>query len=64
VGDDACKVPCALVVMGVSGSGKSTIAEKLAKRLDWTYEDGDRFHPASQLERCAADSSTPHRKRP
>ena len=31
--DDAGKMPCALIVMGVSGSGKSTIADKLAERL-------------------------------
>jgi gluconokinase len=28
-------VPCALVLMGVSGSGKSTIADKLAERTGW-----------------------------
>jgi gluconokinase len=54
VGDDTGKVPCALVVMGVSGSGKSTIADKLAERLDWTYEDGDRFHPASNVAKMSA----------
>ena len=48
------KMPCALVVMGVSGSGKSTIAEKLAQRLRWTYEDGDRFHPASNVAKMSA----------
>jgi gluconokinase len=46
--------PCALIVMGVSGSGKSTIAEKLAQRLGWTYEDGDRFHPASNVAKMSA----------
>jgi gluconokinase len=46
--------PCALVVMGVSGSGKSTIAEKLAARLNWTFEDGDRFHPASNVAKMSA----------
>jgi gluconokinase len=54
VADDTGKVPCALVVMGVSGSGKSTIADKLAERLDWTYEDGDRFHPASNVAKMSA----------
>ena len=54
MGDDAGKLPCALVVMGVSGSGKSTIADKLAERLDWTYEDGDRFHPASNVAKMSA----------
>ena len=46
--------PCALIVMGVSGSGKSTIAAKLAQRLGWTYEDGDRFHPASNVAKMSA----------
>ena len=43
-----------LIVMGVSGSGKSTIAASLAKRLGWTFEDGDRFHPASNVAKMAA----------
>ncbi len=54
VGNKAGKIPCALVVMGVSGSGKSTIAEKLAERLAWRYEDGDRFHPASNVAKMSA----------
>jgi gluconokinase len=41
----------ALVVMGVSGSGKSTIASMLAQRLHWVYEDGDWFHPKSNIEK-------------
>ncbi len=52
--DDAGKMPCALIVMGVSGSGKSTIAEKLAERLGWSYEDGDKFHPASNVAKMSA----------
>jgi gluconokinase len=47
-------MPCALVVMGVSGSGKSTIADKLAERLGWTFEDGDRFHPPSNVAKMSA----------
>jgi gluconokinase len=54
VADDTDKNPCALVVMGVSGSGKSTIADKLAERLRWTFEDGDRFHPASNVAKMSA----------
>jgi gluconokinase len=46
--------PCALVVMGVSGSGKSTIADKLAERLSWSYVDGDKFHPASNVAKMSA----------
>jgi gluconokinase len=40
--------------MGVSGSGKSTIADHLARRLGWRYEDGDRFHPASNVAKMSA----------
>jgi gluconokinase len=40
--------------MGVSGSGKSTIADQLAKRIGWTYEDGDKFHPASNVAKMKA----------
>jgi gluconate kinase len=54
VSDDAAKIPCALIVMGVSGSGKSTIADKLAERLRWSYEDGDKFHPASNVAKMSA----------
>ena len=46
--------PCALVVMGVSGSGKSTIADRLAARLGWRYEDGDRFHPPANVAKMSA----------
>jgi gluconokinase len=51
---DPEEIPCALVVMGVSGSGKSTIGEKLAERIGWRYEDGDRFHPASNVAKMSA----------
>jgi gluconokinase len=40
-----------LVVMGVSGCGKSTIAAMLAQRLGWIYEDGDWFHPQANVEK-------------
>jgi gluconokinase len=54
VADRTGECPCALIVMGVSGSGKSTVAEKLAERLGWTYEDGDSFHPASNVAKMKA----------
>jgi gluconokinase len=54
VADELGKSPCALIVMGVSGSGKSTIAAALAKKLSWTFEDGDRFHPASNVAKMSA----------
>src|SRR4051794_8430003 len=40
--------------MGVAGSGKTTIGEKLAQRLGWPYEDGDRFHPKANVEKMSA----------
>jgi gluconokinase len=40
-----------LVVMGVSGCGKSTIASMLAHRLHWIYEDGDWLHPQANIEK-------------
>ena len=52
--DEAARTPCALIVMGVSGSGKTTIGEVLAERLDWTFEDGDRFHPAANVAKMSA----------
>jgi gluconokinase len=40
--------------MGVSGSGKTTVASRLAERLHWTFEDGDKFHPKSNVEKMSA----------
>jgi gluconokinase len=46
-------IPGAIVVMGVSGSGKSTVGDALAKRLGWRYADGDKFHPASNVAKMS-----------
>jgi gluconokinase len=43
--------PAVLVVMGVSGSGKTTIANELSRQLGWEFEDGDWFHPAANVEK-------------
>jgi gluconokinase len=48
------EAPCALIVMGVSGSGKSTVAEALGKQLGWRFEDGDSFHPPSNVAKMRA----------
>jgi carbohydrate kinase (thermoresistant glucokinase family) len=40
-----------LVVMGVSGCGKTTIGNLLAQRLGWTFKDADWFHPASNIDK-------------
>ena len=53
---ELCKVkkPQVLVVMGVSGSGKSTIAAQLAERLGWIFADGDDFHSAAHRAKMQA----------
>jgi gluconokinase len=38
-----------VVIMGVSGSGKSTVGRKLAARMGWEFRDGDDFHPAANV---------------
>jgi gluconokinase len=40
-----------VVLMGVSGSGKSTIGPLLAASLGGAYFEGDRFHPAANVEK-------------
>lgn len=46
--------PPVLVVMGVSGVGKSTIAQALAARLGWTFEEGDTLHPEVNVAKMHA----------
>lgn len=46
--------PVVLVIMGVSGSGKSTIAAILSERLGWAFEEGDSLHPKANVEKMAA----------
>ncbi|MBW9116075.1 gluconokinase [Rhizobium cauense] len=45
--------PHAIVVMGVSGSGKTSIAESLAATLGVGFVEGDRLHPASNVEKMS-----------
>ncbi|ASR35480.1 gluconate kinase [Prauserella marina] len=43
-----------LVVMGVSGAGKTTIAELLAERLGWQLAEADEFHPEANIDKMSA----------
>jgi gluconokinase len=38
-----------LLVMGVTGSGKTTVGKLLASRLGWVFLDADDFHPAENI---------------
>jgi carbohydrate kinase (thermoresistant glucokinase family) len=49
--------PAVLVIMGVSGSGKSTIAALLARELGWPCRDADEFHPPANVAKMR--SGTP-----
>jgi gluconokinase len=46
-----------LVVMGVSGCGKTVVGQALAKALGWPFLDGDDFHPPANVEKMR--SGTP-----
>jgi gluconokinase len=46
--------PRAVVVMGVTGSGKTTIGERLAARLGFEFADADDFHGAENVAKMAA----------
>ena len=43
-----------LVLMGVSGCGKTTVARILAGELGWSFEEGDALHPPSNIEKMQA----------
>jgi gluconokinase len=43
-----------IVVMGVSGSGKSTVAATLVERLGWEFAEGDDFHPPANVAKMHA----------
>ena len=43
-----------LVVMGVAGSGKTTLGQALGRRLGWDFRDADGFHPAANIAKMKA----------
>lgn len=47
-------LPAVILVMGVSGSGKTTIGALLAGRLQYEFEDADWFHPKTNVEKMHA----------
>src|SRR5260370_24796049 len=45
--------PMIVVVMGVSGSGKTTVASLLAEALGWQFQEGDKLHPRENVEKMS-----------
>lgn len=43
-----------MILMGLSGAGKTAVGELLARRLDWPSFDGDDFHSASNVRKMSA----------
>ena len=41
------------IVMGVSGSGKTTVGKLLAQSLNWDFSDADDFHPSANIEKMS-----------
>jgi gluconokinase len=42
-----------LILMGVSGAGKTTVGQLLAKELGWPFYDGDDFHPPANIDKMS-----------
>ncbi len=46
-----------LIMMGVTGSGKTTIGKLVAERLQWAFYDGDDFHPPANIEKMRSGAA-------
>jgi gluconokinase len=42
-----------VLLMGVAGSGKTTVGKRLAQELGWPFYDGDAFHPPANVEKMS-----------
>ena len=50
---DPHQLPNVLLVMGVAGSGKTTMGERLALELGWPFRDADSFHPPANVAKMS-----------
>ena len=48
------RAPLAILLMGVSGSGKTTVGLELAAQLGWSFRDADDFHPPENVAKMSA----------
>lgn len=46
--------PMVIIVMGVAGTGKTTVGRALAAELGWGFRDADEFHPAANVAKMSA----------
>src|SRR4030095_2227902 len=46
--------PTVVLLMGVSGSGQSTVGRQLASELGWDFRDADEFHPAANVAKMSS----------
>ncbi len=51
---NASKPALCLVVMGPSGTGKTTTAKLLSQRLGWKFAEADEFHPKANIDKMSA----------
>jgi gluconokinase len=48
------RLPLVILLMGVAGSGKTTIGLQLAQELGWSFRDADDFHPPENVAKMSA----------
>jgi gluconokinase len=54
VSDNGAEPGQTVVVMGVSGAGKTTVAVGIARAMGWVLAEGDDFHPRANVEKMAS----------